>query len=163
MTQRTATPRAHHSPDLPASLVPARTRRPVAGATAGADAARVTVHAPYTGAPLTTPPVSAPTEVEEASARARAPQVARAAGALTEQKGVPPRFPGPGPARQDEAPDPIRAQNGSPAATRSSRWPTPAVTAHHSAPSASRHLEPRRRHGRLPGHPPDSPALGQLR
>ncbi|GAB3734240.1 aldehyde dehydrogenase family protein [Nocardiopsis nanhaiensis] len=77
---------------LPPSLTSAFLDRLTAQIAAAPGAARVTTHAPYTGAPLADLPVSTPGDVDAAFARARAAQKIWAATPLPERRRIMLRF-----------------------------------------------------------------------
>ncbi|MQY02127.1 succinic semialdehyde dehydrogenase [Actinomadura macrotermitis] len=139
-----------HDFDLPASLTPALIERLSRRVTAAPGAARVTTSAPYTGASLADLPVSAPADVENAFARARAAQVAWAATPLRERKQIMLRFHDLVLARQDEALDLMQAESGKTRRDAFLEVSDIAITARYYARNAARLLKPQRRRGAIP-------------
>ncbi|MFJ4471655.1 succinic semialdehyde dehydrogenase [Streptomyces sp. NPDC089424] len=135
---------------LPASLTPALTGRLAARVVASPDAARVTTHAPYTGAPLADLPVSTPGDVEDAFARARVAQQAWAAMPLSRRKKILLRFHDLVLARRDEALDLMQAENGKTRRDAVLEVVDIAITSRYYARNAAKYLAPRRRRGAIP-------------
>ncbi|MGW1991356.1 succinic semialdehyde dehydrogenase [Embleya sp. NPDC001921] len=138
------------SPVLPASLTPNLIERLTRRVAAAADATRVTTDAPYTGTPLADLPVSTPTDVEDAFARARAAQAAWAATPLRERARILLRFHDLVLARQDQALDLMQAENGKTRRDAFLEVTDIAITSRYYARSAAKYLRPRRRRGAIP-------------
>jgi succinate-semialdehyde dehydrogenase/glutarate-semialdehyde dehydrogenase len=147
--QATLSPAAR-SCTLPASLSPDRIDRLAALVTAAPDAARVTTHAPYTGAPLAHLPVSTPADVEDAFTRARIAQKTWAATPVSQRKKILLRFHDLVVARQDEALDLMQAENGKTRRDAFLEVTDIAITSRYYARSAAKHLAPKRRRGAIP-------------
>ncbi|QKW25796.1 succinate-semialdehyde dehydrogenase (NADP(+)) [Streptomyces seoulensis] len=135
---------------LPAWLTPARIERLAAHVSAAPDAGRVTTNAPYTGAPLAGLPVSAPTDVEDAFARARIAQRAWAATPLSARRRILLRFHDLVLARQDEVLDLMQAENGKTRRDAFLEVTDIAITSRYYARTAAKYLEPKRRRGAIP-------------
>jgi succinate-semialdehyde dehydrogenase/glutarate-semialdehyde dehydrogenase len=135
---------------LPAWLVPARVQQLATRVSAAADAERVTTNAPYTGIPLADLPVSTPTDVQEAFARARVAQRSWAAGPPSRRKKILLRFHDLLLARQDEILDLMQAENGKTRRDAFLEVTDIAITARYYARNAAKYLEPKRRRGAVP-------------
>ncbi|MFH8934094.1 succinic semialdehyde dehydrogenase [Streptomyces griseosporeus] len=135
---------------LPASLSPDRIERLAALVTAAPDAARVTTNAPYNGAPLADLPVSTPTDVEDAFARARIAQKTWATTPVSRRKKILLRFHDLVVARQDEALDLMQAENGKTRRDAFLEVTDIAITSRYYARSAAKYLAPKRRRGAIP-------------
>ncbi|MFQ6141903.1 succinic semialdehyde dehydrogenase [Streptomyces seoulensis] len=135
---------------LPAWLTPARVERLAAHVSAAPDAGRVTTNAPYTGAPLADLPVSAPTDVEDAFARARIAQKTWAATPLSARRRILLRFHDLVLARQDEVLDLMQAENGKTRRDAFLEVTDIAITSRYYARTAAKYLEPKRRRGAIP-------------
>ncbi|WP_406192451.1 succinic semialdehyde dehydrogenase [Streptomyces sp. NBC_01017] len=149
-TDHATRPTAAHAPNLPAYITPAVLQRLSARASAAPDAARVTTDAPYTGAPLADLPVSTPTDVEEAFARARVAQAAWAATPLKERKRILLRYHDLVLAREDEALDLMQAENGKTRRDAHLEVVDIAITSRYYARNAAKYLNPKRRRGAIP-------------
>ncbi|MGW9205708.1 succinic semialdehyde dehydrogenase [Embleya sp. NPDC055664] len=139
-----------HTARLPASLTPDLIRRLTRRVAAAADATRVTTEAPYTGAPLADLPVSTPTDVEDAFARARTAQRAWAATPLRERARILLRFHDLVLARRDQALDLMQAENGKTRRDAFLEVTDIAITSRYYARGADKLLRPRRRRGAIP-------------
>ncbi|MFG3233425.1 succinic semialdehyde dehydrogenase [Streptomyces antibioticus] len=143
-------PAGTRAPGLPASLTPALIERLTAHVSAAPDAARVTTNAPYTGAPLADFRVSAPEDVEAASARARVAQMSWAATPIAERKRILLRYHDLVLARQDEALDLMQAENGKTRRDAFLEVVDIGIVSRYYARTAARHLGPKRRRGAIP-------------
>lgn len=150
VTDHAAPPAAARGIGLPASLSSDRIHQLAGRVAAAADAERVTTRAPYTGAPLADLPLSAPADVEDAFARARAAQRAWAAAPLRERKKIMLRFHDLVLARQDEALDLMQAESGKTRRDANLEVVDTAITSRYYARSAATYLGPKRRRGAVP-------------
>lgn len=135
---------------LPATLTAERTGRLSALVTAGADAARTTTYAPYTGEPLADLPVSTPADIEAAFTRARAAQARWRAVGVRERKRILLRFHDLVLERQDEALDLMQAESGKTRRDAFLEVTDIAITARYYARGAAGLLAPKRRRGAIP-------------
>lgn len=146
----TATPAATPTATPAATLAAPATGRLAALVAAAPDAETVTTTAPYTGEPLATLPVSTPTDVERAFARARVAQATWAATPVRERKRILLRFHDLLLQRQDEVLDLMQAENGKTRRDAFLEVTDIAITARYYARSAARFLAPKRRRGAIP-------------
>ncbi|MDA3623921.1 succinic semialdehyde dehydrogenase [Saccharopolyspora sp. WRP15-2] len=149
-TSPVATPAVTRGSGLPPSLTPTLLDRLTARVAAAADAAKVTTNAPYTGGPLADLPVSTPSDVETAFARARRAQETWAATPIRERKKILLRFHDLVLQRQDEALDLMQAESGKTRRDAFLEVTDIAITTRYYARSAAQLLAPRRRRGAIP-------------
>ncbi|KXP00618.1 succinic semialdehyde dehydrogenase [Tsukamurella pseudospumae] len=149
-TASVVTPTTTTTPVLPASLTSAALHRLAARVSAGPDAARTVTTAPYTAAPLADLPVSTPTDVEDAYARARRAQADWAATPAADRAKVLLRFHDLVLERQATGLDLMQAENGKTRRDAYLEIADAAIAARYYARTGPKALAPHRRNGALP-------------
>lgn len=147
----TATPTATINDHVfPGSITADQIGRLAELVTAPASHHRVTTTAPFTGTPVADLPVSTPTDVETAYARARVAQQSWAAMPIRQRAAILLRFHDLVLQRQDQALDLMQTESGKTRRDAFLEVSDVAITARYYARSAAKLLAPRRRRGAIP-------------